>query len=198
MISCQWSIIIESFELSRWLSYNTPMFIPSFIRWPLIKIMVVFIYIYVLLYFLPIIINYWLNDIEIESNEGRITLRVQKTIINGFKIFLISEIIIFISFIYVFIHFTFIFNIWLFMNFPPYGIIYVYPFGIPLANVLILFSSSLPLQALQLWIKRGVKSRTLENLGQLLSLVCLFLFFQLKEYNFTFFGISDSIYGTTF
>ena len=159
--------------------------------------MVVFILIYVLLYFLPLI-NYWLNDLQIESNEGRITLRVQKAIINGFKLFLISEIMIFISLIYVFIHLSLICTIWLWMNFPPYGIIIIYPFGIPLANVLILFSSSLPLQALLLWIKRGLKSRIIENLGQLVCSTGLFLWFQLKEYNFACFGISDSMYGTTF
>ena len=160
--------------------------------------MVVFIYIYVLLYFLPIIINYWLNDLQIESNEGRITLRVQKIIINGFKLFLISEIMIFISLIYVFIHLSLVSTIWLFMNFPPYGIINIYPFGIPLANVLILFCSTLPLQALLLLIKMGLKSRIIENQSQLISSCGLFLWLQLKEYNFTCFGISDSIYGTTF
>jgi heme/copper-type cytochrome/quinol oxidase subunit 3 len=105
---------------------------------------------------------------------------------------------IFVSLIYVFIHLSLVCTIWLWMNFPPYGIIIIYPFGIPLANVLILFSSSLPLQALLLWIKRGLKSRIIENLGQLVCSTGLFLWFQLKEYNFACFGISDSMYGTTF
>ena len=46
------------------------------------------------------------------------------------------------------------------MNFPPKGIVGLLPLGIPLANVLILLYSSLPLQAAQIWIKKGVKSRT--------------------------------------
>jgi|TARA_Y100000780_G_C13455565_1_gene328843 heme/copper-type cytochrome/quinol oxidase subunit 3 len=36
------------------------------------------------------------------------------------------------------------------MNFPPKGIVAIFPFGIPLANVLILLYSSLPLQAAQI------------------------------------------------
>ena len=38
----------------------------------------------------------------------------------------------------------------------------------------------------------------IENLGQILSSTGLFLSLQLKEYTFAFFGISDSMYGTTF
>ena len=140
----------------------------------------------------------WSNDLQIESNEGRMTLRVQKTITNGFKIFLISELMIFFSLIWTFLHLSLVPNIWLWMNFPPYGIVSIFPFGIPLANVLILLSSSLPLQAVLLWMKRGLKSRMIENLGQVVSSSGLFLWFQLKEYTFAFFGISDSMYGTTF
>ena len=72
------------------------------------------------------------------------------------------------------------------------------PFGIPLPNVLILLSSSLPLQASLIWIKRGLKSRIIESIGQLVSSTGLFLFFQLKEYSFALFAISDSTYGTGF
>jgi hypothetical protein len=36
------------------------------------------------------------------------------------------------------------------MNFPPKGIVAIFPFGIPLANVLTLLHSSLPLQAAQI------------------------------------------------
>ena len=38
----------------------------------------------------------------------------------------------------------------------------------------------------------------IENLGQVVSSSGLFLWLQLKEYTFAFFGISDSMYGTTF
>ena len=179
-------------------STSNPIFIPSYVRWPVITTMLVFTLLYTIIYFLPTILITWCNDLQIESNEGRMTLRVQKYIINGFKIFLISELMIFFSLIWTFIHLSLVPNIWLWMNFPPYGIVSIFPFGIPLGNVLILLCSSVPLQAVLLWMKRGLKSRMIENLGQLVSSTGLFLWFQLKEYTFAFFTISDSMYGTTF
>ena len=58
--------------------------------------------------------------------------------------------------------------------------------------------SSLPLQAALLWIKKGVKSRTLECMGQVIACGVLFLYLQLKEYTSAFFTISDSMYGSAF
>ena len=82
----------------------------------------------------------WINDLQKESNEGGMTIRVQKNIITGFKIFLFSEIMVFFSCFWVFIHFGLVPNIFVWMNFPPKGIVAIFPFGIPLANVLILLS----------------------------------------------------------
>ena len=126
------------------------------------------------------------------------TIRVQKNIITGFKIFLFSEIMVFFSCFWVFIHFGLVPNIFVWMNFPPKGIVAIFPFGIPLANVLILLYSSLPLQAAQIWIKKGVKSRTLECVAQTIACGVLFLYLQLKEYTTAFFTISDSLYGSGF
>ena len=84
------------------------------------------------------------------------------------------------------------------MNFPPKGIVGLLPLGIPLANVLILLYSSLPLQAAQIWIKKGVRSRTLECVAQAIGSGVLFLYLQLKEYTTAFFTISDSMYGSAF
>ena len=84
------------------------------------------------------------------------------------------------------------------MNFPPKGVVALRAIGIPLANVCILVYSSLPLQAALLWIKKGVKSRTLECMGQVIACGVLFLYLQLKEYTSAFFTISDSMYGSAF
>ena len=140
----------------------------------------------------------WINDLQKESNEGGMTIRVQKNIITGFKIFLFSEIMVFFSCFWVFIHFGLVPHIFVWMNFPPKGIVAIFPFGIPLANVLILLYSSLPLQAAQIWIKKGVRSRTLECVAQAMGSGVLFLYLQLKEYTTAFFTISDSFYGSGF
>ena len=190
-------IIGNSLDIVWERSTSHPIFIPCYVRWPLVIVLFGLVFIFLVFYIFLFLIG-WSNDLQIESNEGRMTLRVQKTITNGFKIFLISELMIFFSLIWTFLHLSLVPTIWLWMNFPPYGIVSIFPFGIPLANVLILLSSSLPLQAVLLWMKRGLKSTTIENLGQLVSSSGLFLWFQLKEYTFAFFTISDSMYGTTF
>jgi hypothetical protein len=93
--------------------------IPSYVRWPLVTTIVVYSLLYIWIYFIFILLVSWFNDLQIESNEGRITLRVQKTITNGFKIFLISEVMIFFSLIWSFIHLGLVPNIFILMNFPP-------------------------------------------------------------------------------
>ena len=118
----------------------------------------------------------WLNDLQKESNEGGFTIRVTKYIITGFKVFLFSEIMIFFSCFWAFIHFLLLTNTLVLMNFPPKGVVALRAIGIPLANVCILVYSSLPLQAALLWIKKGVKSRTLECMGQVIACGVLFLF----------------------
>jgi hypothetical protein len=109
-----------SIEFSINLLYSTchPSLMPCYVRWPLVIIKSVFTLLLFYLYWLAII-QCWFNDLQIESNEGRMTLRVQKTITNGFKIFLITELMIFFSLIWSFLHLALVPNIWLLMNFPP-------------------------------------------------------------------------------
>ena len=141
----------------------------------------------------------WINDLQKESNEGSLTIRIQKNIITGFKIFLFSEILVFFSCFWAFLNFGIVQAYsFVLMNFPPKGIVGLLPLGIPLANVLILLYSSLPLQAAQIWIKKGVRSRTLECVAQAIGSGVLFLYLQLKEYTTAFFTISDSLYGSGF
>ena len=104
-----------------------------------------------------------------------------KNIITGFKVFLFSEIMIFFSCFWAFIHFLLLTNTLVLMNFPPKGVVALRAIGIPLANVCILVYSSLPLQAAQIWIKKGVKSRTLECVAQTNSLRCFILIFTIKR-----------------
>ena len=70
--------------------------------------------------------------------------------------------------------------------------------GIPSCNLFLLLYSSLPVQGGQIWIKLGVKARSLEALSQGLATGVLFLGLQLKEYTAAFFTLSDSIFGSDF
>jgi hypothetical protein len=110
---------INNISLSFEKSTSHSILIPSYVRWPLVTTIVVYSLLYIWIYFIFILLVSWFNDLQIESNEGRITLRVQKTITNGFKIFLISEVMIFFSLIWSFIHLGLVPNIFILMNFPP-------------------------------------------------------------------------------
>ena len=127
------------------------------------------------------------------------TIRVQKNLWTGFRIFILTEIMIFFCMFWAFINFGVLqTSSFVLLNYPPKGIVPIFPLGIPLANVLILLYSSLPLQAAQIWIKKGVKSRTLVCIQQTIVCGVLFLYLQLKEYTSAFFTISDAMYGSGF
>ena len=89
-------------------------------------------------------------------------------------------------------------NIFLINNFPANGSLPIWPFGIPSCNLFLLLYSSLPVQGGQIWIKVGIKGRSLEALSQGIASSTLFLGLQLKEYTAAFFTLSDSIFGSDF
>ena len=126
------------------------------------------------------------------------TIRVQNNNITGFKIFLISESMIFFSCFWAVLDIGLLPNIFLINNFPANGSLPIWPFGIPSCNVFLLLYSSLPLQGGQIWIKLGVKGRSVEALSQGIGTGVLFLGLQLKEYTAAFFTLSDSIFGSDF
>ena len=125
-----------------------------------------FLFIYALIF--------WVNELQIESNAGNFSVISQKTLILAYKLFLSTETMIFLSCFWSFIHFGLHF-------FPPFGISFLFPFSFSLANVVLLLYSTLPLHASQIWIKRGVKSRTLECISQTISFGLVFIAVQLKE-----------------
>ena len=124
--------------------------------------------------------------------------RVQNNIITGFKIFLISESMIFFSCFWGCLNICLLPNSFLINNFPANGSLPMWPFGIPSSNLFLLLYSSLPLQGGQIWIKLGVKGRSSEGLSHALGTGILFLDLQLKEYTGAFFTLSDSIFGSDF
>ena len=188
-----------------------PFFIPEDPRWPSLAGISAFLFIIALWFklltfkiliignvVLPYVLTSWSSDLLLESNEGRMTIRVQNNIITAFKIFLISESMIFFSCFSGCTDIGLLPNIFLINNFPPNGALPIFPFGIPSSNLFLLLYSSLPLQGGQIWIKLGVKGRTNEGLSHALGTGVLFLVLQLKEYTAAFFTLSDSIFGSDF
>jgi len=151
------SLLICTSNMGK-VSSSHPSLIPTSVRWPLVIIKSVFCLVY---YWVSLfaVFSCWFNDLQIESNEGRMTGLVSKNFSNGFRIFLLSEVMIFLSLIWGFVHLSLILNIWVIMRFPSRGVVVISAIGIPFGNVLVLIKSSLPLQATIIWMNKGCKSR---------------------------------------
>lgn len=125
------------------------------------------------------------------------TLTAQNNIIIGFKILIFSEVMAFFTCFWALTHFGLVPSIFILINFPPLSITALFPFSLPWVNVLTLIYSSMPLQAAQIWLKKGANSRTLDCLSQTLYSSGVFLYLQLIEYSAGLFTISDSMFGST-
>ena len=92
------------------------------------------------IFLLPVF--YWFRDIIRESTfMGVYTLAVQKNLRTGMVLFIVSEVMFFFSLFWAFFHFSLSPSIWIGSVWPPYGIITISPWGIPLLNTIILISS---------------------------------------------------------
>ena len=110
----------------------------------------------------------------------------------GFKLFILSELMIFLSLFSSFINYLLSFNFYFFI------ILYAIPFS----NLLILLYSSFSIQSSLIFIKFGFMLNVIEGLSQTISIGFLFITLQLKEFLLSFFTYSDYsigsiIYATT-
>ncbi len=117
----------------------------------------------------------------------------------AFEIFLVSEAMIFFTMFWGFMNAELVPNVWVYQSWPPLGIVPIFPFGIPLANVIILLYSTWPLQMSLIVMKRwGVHKEEVLFFIVFFIYGFSFIFLQLYEFitaNFTF---TDSVYGSTF
>ena len=120
-------------------TYN-PLFIPEHVRWPSRLGIGAFLFVstvwFKMVYsgisitastLLLVAVSGWFTDLTLESTEGRVTIRVQNDIITGFKIFLISECMMFFCCFWGFIHMGLLPNIFILNNLPPNGILPIWP-----------------------------------------------------------------------
>ena len=82
--------------------------------------------------------------------------------------------------------------------FISYPLLSSYSFTIPISNLFILIFSSVPIQAVQIFIKIGFLILTLEGLGQCILCGGLFIILQCKEFLYSYFSISDCMIGCIF
>jgi cytochrome c oxidase subunit 3 len=142
------------------------------------------------------ILYLWLYDIIIESYYlGFHTNIVSRSLIIGFLLFLITEVMLFFSLFWAYFHSALnpYYLIW-----PPIGIDLINPWSIPLLNTfLLLYSGSVATWAHHSSIRYD---RTYSLFAIFLTIILgiLFFMFQIFEYTYSTFNITDSVYGSTF
>jgi cytochrome c oxidase subunit 3 len=141
----------------------------------------------------------WFRDVITEGTyEGHHTKQVQKGLIIGLVLFIISEVFAFFSVFWAFFHSSLspaieIGGVW-----PPLGITPLDPFSIPLLNTFLLLSSG----AFVTWSHHSLilGDRKSAITGALICVILALVFTALQgvEYYETSFTIADSVFGTLF
>ena len=141
----------------------------------------------------------WFRDVITEGTyEGHHTKQVQKGLIIGLVLFIVSEVFAFFSVFWAFFHASLspaieIGGIW-----PPLGITPLDPFSIPLLNTFLLLSSGAFVtyghHALIAGDRKGAIFGTLITI----ILAVVFTVLQYIEYSEAGFTIADSVFGTVF
>ena len=147
---------------------------------------------------LVVMIVWWRDVIREATYQGHHTIAVQRGLIIGMILFILSEVMFFISFFWGFFHSSLGPDISIGSVWPPVGIQILNPFEVPLLNTAILLSSG----ATVTWSHNAIISGDRKNtiMGLLLTVVLgvIFTALQALEYYESTFTIADSVYGTTF
>ena len=141
----------------------------------------------------------WWRDVLRESVfQGHHTKSVQKGIMYGMILFIVSEIMLFLGFFWAFGHSSLAPTIDIAGVWPPRGIEVLDPFGIPFLNTLILLTSGASVTWAHYAILIGDNRQTQYALIVTVLLAAIFTGFQGFEYATAGFTISDSVYGSCF
>lgn len=140
----------------------------------------------------------WWRDVIREAKGGFHTTLVQRGILLGFLLFLLSEIMLFVSFFWSFFHSSLAPAMELGATWPPVGINAVNPWGIPLLGSCVLLASGFVLTLGHHATILGNKDIVLISLFFTVLQGAFFLFLQYNEYYYGEFTIADSVFGSVF
>lgn len=141
----------------------------------------------------------WWRDVIREGTfQGLHSRTVLRGLIVGIILFIVREVFFFISFFWAFFHSRLSPTIELGSFWPPCGIFPFNPFQIPLLNTIILLGSGVRVT----WAHQLILNNNWEGAKIALMITWIlglyFLILQGFEYYIASFGISDSVYGSTF
>jgi cytochrome c oxidase subunit 3 len=146
-----------------------------------------FVFVLVSLVYMFVVVSYWVNDLLIESFLY-FNLNELSVLYLGFKLFILSELMIFLSLFGSYLNHTL-----LSLTFSSLFIIY---FAIPFSNLLILLYSSFSIQSALIFMKFGFLLNMVEGLSQTVGIGILFVILQFKEFLFSIYTYSTSFIGT--
>ena len=141
----------------------------------------------------------WFRDIITEATyQGFHTKQVQKGIMIGVILFIVSEVFAFLSVFWAFFHSSLSPAIELGSCWPPQGIIPLNPFGIPLLNTILLLSSGAFITYAHHALIQGNRKGAIDGTILTIILAVVFTGLQYYEYSEAGFTISDSVFGSSF
>src|SRR6201990_289679 len=141
----------------------------------------------------------WFRDVITEGTyEGHHTKQVQKGLIIGIVLFIISEVFAFFSVFWAFFHSSLspaieIGGVW-----PPLGITPLDPFSIPLLNTFLLLSSGAFVTYGHHALIAGNRKAAIDGVLITIILAIAFTALQYFEYSEAGFTMSDGVYGSAF
>jgi len=141
----------------------------------------------------------WWKDVIIEASFlGNHTKKVKEGILQGFILFVISEIMVFLSVFWAYAHSSLSPALEIGACWPPTGITPLDAFAIPFINTLLLLSSGA-------YITWGHHALILNNRKAVITgtfftiiLAIVFTYLQYVEYTESGFSFADSVYGSVF
>ena len=141
----------------------------------------------------------WWRDVISEATYlGNHTLAVQRGLIKGIALFIVSEALFFLAIFWAYFHCCLSPVPELGAHWPPMGIETVNPYEIPLFNTIILLASGFIMSFAHHSLIQGMRRGSLNGMMVTVLLAVLFTGLQGIEYSVSCFTISDGIFGSSF
>lgn len=153
---------------------------------------------YNLLFLVGLLIVWWRDVIREGSFGGFHSCDVVRGLRWGFALFIVSEVFFFFPFFWA-LFYSFVYpSIDIYSSASPNFVHFLDPFGLPLANTLLLLHSGITITWAHKAIIIGFLKETTIALGLTILLGLIFLSFQVYEYSLAGFCLCDNVYTSIF
>ena len=146
-----------------------------------------------------LVLFFWLRDVLRESVYlGKNSKFMKHLFVQGYILFLVSEVILFFRLFWTYFHFSLSPDISIGCVWPPTGVRMVRCFRVPLLNTGLLLLSGVRVTIAHIFLSIGTKSKRALWIAMTVLLGLVFELYQYLEYNEMRFRLADSCYGNIF